>query len=87
MSAEYPVTLREWKAYVRSLSRTELFQQAKSINRMAFVTMLRREGLDSRTIGGIFRLFAERMQELDIQPPARGPGGYLNYHDLYFQTE
>ena len=84
---EAPRTLDEWAEYISGLSGKQLIAKARAANSIMFIRTLTEEGMDPEDIEDVLRLFAVRFLEVDIAPPTRFDGAYLNYNDLIPETE
>lgn len=80
-----PQTLPEWFEYVDSLSPENLYEKARVANTLAFVRVLREEGMEPRDITRLLRRFALRLLALGMELPGRSDGAYLDYASLMEQ--
>lgn len=77
-----PQTLEEWQEYVNFLDDVELFQQAISAGSMKFMAKLQDEGASPEMVTGIQKIFAYRLAEVGLEPPACSPECVVDYRRL-----
>jgi hypothetical protein len=70
MSIANPETLKEWVAYVATLTENVIVSKASAANSKRFTDKLLAEGFSMTDIKGIMQAFAKRFVDLDLQPPA-----------------
>lgn len=77
-----PTNILEWEAYIMTLPEDVVLSKAKAANQVAFVRSLLEDGLTPSDVTHVFKTFANRLQQLQIEPPGQTSGCYLSYKNL-----
>jgi len=82
-TADNPVTMGEWAAYVEGLSNDEeLYEIAMAAGTVKFGRKLLDEGYPASDITAIRTMIAQKLLEQEIAPPTRVGGCQIDYRAL-----